>query len=211
MSDTTTASSALRRPESPRLPGEDAPAWLALAFGAIGLLCAAAAGWLWAGGPAVPVEPRAPSAALAPAAVVPPVPPSAPPPSVARVTAPVTAPDACLPPSAVLFDFGGTTIDARSGPSPLADLVAWLSAHPDAKIELKGHADSIGDDQSNLLLSYRRAMTVAAMLRQAGVAGPRIVVNAAGSHEPLDGIPDTDGANRRVILRVKGAEGCPRD
>jgi outer membrane protein OmpA-like peptidoglycan-associated protein len=66
-----------------------------------------------------------------------------------------------------------------------------------------------GTEQDNLLLSYRRAKAVAAYLVSAGTEPQRIVIRAAGSHEPIAGLTPEDELNRRVTLQLAGLPGCP--
>jgi outer membrane protein OmpA-like peptidoglycan-associated protein len=72
------------------------------------------------------------------------------------------------------------------------------------RILVVGHADSSGGARFNQELSWQRALTVAARLKEAGVPQERIEVRAQGEHGLA--VPTGDGApdpgNRRVAVRL---------
>ncbi|WP_374407032.1 OmpA family protein [Pelagerythrobacter sp.] len=103
---------------------------------------------------------------------------------------------------------GGELSDAA-----IADLEAIVASPQTAEggaIVLRGHTDSVGDDEANLRVSERRAEMVRDWLVEKGVAEDRISVIALGEQRPiapnaqLDGTPDEGGraANRRVDVSV---------
>lgn len=92
----------------------------------------------------------------------------------------------------------------------LEKLLEWLNGHPEAKLSVQGHADSAGPERRNLLLSYRRAKSVAIFLKKAGVPEQQITLLAAGENDPLEGIPTDSIDNRRVFLQIKGIENCQK-
>ena len=75
-------------------------------------------------------------------------------------------------------------------------------------MSVEGHTDSIGSERRNLLLSYRRAKMVVALLDQAGVPKQQMTILAAGESDPIEGIPTDSVDNRRVFLQIKGIENC---
>jgi outer membrane protein OmpA-like peptidoglycan-associated protein len=108
----------------------------------------------------------------------------------------------------VLFDSGsaqpkGTDLDAR-----LTPLRTWLVEHPESKLLVEGHADSTGTEQWNLILSYRRAKALVALLRKAGLPREQLVVRAAGTLQPVAGLPDSAARNRRVVLQLEDGANC---
>lgn len=108
----------------------------------------------------------------------------------------------------VLFDSGSarptdTDLDAR-----LTPLRTWLVEHPESKLLVEGHADSTGAEQWNLILSYRRAKALVALLRKAGVSREQLVVRAAGTLQPIAGLPDSAARNRRVVLQLADGANC---
>lgn len=98
-------------------------------------------------------------------------------------------------------------------PDQQAAIVAlrgWLDRHPKATVVLEGHTDALGDEEYNLLLSYRRAQGVAALLTDAGLPRERLVVRALGEQLPLAGAAAESPNNRRVVVRTEGADECPK-
>lgn len=79
---------------------------------------------------------------------------------------------------------------------------------------LRGHSDSVGDDETNLRISRRRAQAVADWLIEQGVEEERITVIALGEQRPiapnanLDGTPFEKGRamNRRVTITIAPPE-----
>lgn len=74
----------------------------------------------------------------------------------------------------------------------------YLSAHPDQKISLTGHADSQGAEPYNRFLSRLRATAAARILKEEGVQDGQIEVHGAGSDRPL--AQGDHDANRRLEL-----------
>ena len=75
---------------------------------------------------------------------------------------------------------------------------------PQVKLQVEGHTDALGSDEYNLLLSMRRAASVANHLVQRhGIDPVRLVVLGKGENEPL-AENAFDAGNRRVqFLRVE--------
>jgi outer membrane protein OmpA-like peptidoglycan-associated protein len=63
---------------------------------------------------------------------------------------------------------------------------------------IEGHTDSVGTRDRNILLSQRRAQTLADFLAAAGVSRDRLEVRGYGPDRPLPSLPSTAGENRRV-------------
>ena len=85
------------------------------------------------------------------------------------------------------------------------NIAAILLADPTATVAVVGHTVNAGIDTSNLALSRARAETVAAEVRNAGVAAGRIRVEADDSHMPAAGNAADErlGQNGHVTLDVK--------
>jgi outer membrane protein OmpA-like peptidoglycan-associated protein len=73
---------------------------------------------------------------------------------------------------------------------------------------IEGYADSLGTEEFNLLLSYRRAKAVAALLMKAGVPSRQLLPRAYGEQMPLEGPGRESDTNRRVLFRADGLEEC---
>jgi outer membrane protein OmpA-like peptidoglycan-associated protein len=84
-------------------------------------------------------------------------------------------------------------------------LVSFIQRCPNAKIEVAGHTDSVGDDDSNRELSQRRADAVVGYLEREGVARGRLTGVGYGASRPIASNDDEDGraANRRIEFIVK--------
>ncbi len=75
----------------------------------------------------------------------------------------------------------------------------------DFKIEVRGHTDNVGSDESNHKLSHRRADAVVAELIKNGVAASRLTAIGFGEEVPIATNETADGRtlNRRVELRPR--------
>ena len=76
---------------------------------------------------------------------------------------------------------------------------------PEAKIEVAGHTDNVGDAAYNIDLSERRAKAVVDYLVQSGVAAERLSAKGYGETQPLDTNDTEDGRanNRRIEFNIK--------
>jgi outer membrane protein OmpA-like peptidoglycan-associated protein len=131
-----------------------------------------------------------------------------------RPTTPISTPWPAKPtdcPPVITIPFKRGSVEPAINPTlqlPLDKLRRWLDDQPRAKISIQGHADSRGSERSNLLISYRRAKAVVALLSKAGIPPERMVILAFGEHDPIEGIPADSDENRRVSAQVKGLENC---
>jgi outer membrane protein OmpA-like peptidoglycan-associated protein len=108
----------------------------------------------------------------------------------------------------IQFDYRSTVPIMTGVEEAFAELTTWLKENPQRKVSVEGHADAVGSDQYNLMLSYERAGEVARLLSEAGTAMERIIVVAAGSHHPIDGVPPDAGENRRAIVELEDRTNC---
>jgi outer membrane protein OmpA-like peptidoglycan-associated protein len=88
-----------------------------------------------------------------------------------------------------------------------ADLVAVaasLNRYPNTTVSVVGHTDNTGDAAYNQDLSERRAQSVAAVLRAAGVAPARIQAIGRGEDAPVasNQTPEGRQLNRRVEIVI---------
>lgn len=83
-------------------------------------------------------------------------------------------------------------------------VVDLMKVNPKLQVEISAHTDDIGDEDSNLKLSNKRALSALEYLIKKGVAKDRMVSKGYGESRPLVGNDsDTNRAqNRRVELRV---------
>jgi len=99
------------------------------------------------------------------------------------------------------FEFGGTRLTPESE-LRLREIVEVLRKRPEARIEVAGHADSVGSKSFNQRLSLRRARTVADRLVAAGIDGARLQTSGYRDSRPLTDNHSRKGRamNRRVEL-----------
>jgi len=95
----------------------------------------------------------------------------------------------------------------------LERIAELMNKHPQAVLELVGHADATGSSRHNMLLSFQRAEAVALGLERKGIDRKRILVDGKGDTAPLAKDRNPDGSdspigrylNRQVIVRVAGS------
>lgn len=103
----------------------------------------------------------------------------------------------------VTFDTNSTVV--KPGLYAEIDRVAGvLSRYPTTLIRVEGHTDSIGTDQYNMDLSFRRANSVRDLLAQRGVASDRIQTVGYGETMPVATNATEAGRqlNRRVEIKI---------
>lgn len=167
-----------------------------------GTATAASADTVSPAAPALPAASISASAAQVTAAATPLVPT----PALAPASAP--APD-CPPAANVVFDFDSAALPNNAELPGRESMLRALALHPQSRLLVLGYADGIGADQYNLLLSFRRAKAVAALLEAERVPASRIAVRAAGSTLPAEsGAAASAPQMRRVTVEVLGIPGC---
>lgn len=100
------------------------------------------------------------------------------------------------------FEFGSARIRDLSEPT-LQEIAAVLTRHPDWRLDIEGHTDSVAPDDYNLDLSQRRAAAVkAALTGRYGIDQPRLSTVGFGESRPKDRNDTLEGRarNRRVEL-----------
>ncbi len=107
--------------------------------------------------------------------------------------------------SDVLFDTGSATLKPGAR-EKLARVAGILASHPDLKIEIEGHTDSVGGDDYNQRLSERRAESVRAYLVQQKIPPASVGAEGLGESHPVASNTTAAGRqqNRRVELVVSG-------
>jgi outer membrane protein OmpA-like peptidoglycan-associated protein len=105
----------------------------------------------------------------------------------------------------VLFDTARHTLTPGAR-EKLAKVAGVLIAYPQVAIQVEGHADSVGDEERNQLLSERRADSVRDYLVRQGVPAQSIVAVGYGESRPIVSNATAAGRqqNRRVELVVSG-------
>ena len=106
--------------------------------------------------------------------------------------------------------FGTGRADITEQYRPLIDLAVELMTTRDSiSLTVIGHADNVGDDETNLRLSVERAQRTADEIVGRGVDAARITVDGRGELEPIasNDTPEGRQANRRVEFSVIGLLG----
>jgi outer membrane protein OmpA-like peptidoglycan-associated protein len=107
--------------------------------------------------------------------------------------------------SDVLFDTGSATLKPGAR-EKLARVSGILLSHPELKVQVEGHTDSVGDDDYNQRLSENRADAVRSYLVVQGIASSAVTTKGFGKSQPIASNDTTAGRqqNRRVELVVAG-------
>ncbi len=102
----------------------------------------------------------------------------------------------------IYFSFNSDQLREESEPT-LREIAGIMRRHPDWKLSVAGHTDSIGSDVPNLDLSKRRAASVKnALVTGFGVNAGRLTTDGFGKSRPIDTNETEEGRarNRRVEL-----------
>ena len=84
----------------------------------------------------------------------------------------------------------------------LDKLANFLIDHPDFSLNISGHTDSQGSEDSNLRLSQARADAIKAyLIYEFRIDGSRITANGFGSAKPL--VEEINDHNRKLNRRVE--------
>lgn len=103
----------------------------------------------------------------------------------------------------IQFRIGSASI-RRASAYVLDRLAGFLQRCPNARAEIGGHTDDIGDDEDNQALSQRRAEAVLRYLTGKRVAAARMTAVGYGAKKPIAPNDDDGRAeNRRIELRLK--------
>lgn len=101
----------------------------------------------------------------------------------------------------VRFAFDKSTL-TRVAKDTLQRAVAYLKAHPDARVEIQGHTDAKGTEEYNQKLADRRADAVKAYLASRGIATSKMSTRSFGKSQPEadNGSDEGRALNRRVVI-----------
>jgi outer membrane protein OmpA-like peptidoglycan-associated protein len=107
--------------------------------------------------------------------------------------------------SDVLFDTGSATLKPGTR-EKLARVAGILLSHPDLKLQIEGHTDSVGETIYNQRLSENRADSVRTYLLAQGIAAASVKAAGFGETQPVASNDSPAGRqqNRRVELVVAG-------
>lgn len=99
------------------------------------------------------------------------------------------------------FDFDKYEVQ-QEDVGPINAQANYLASHAKAKVRIEGNADERGSREYNVTLGWKRAKSVATMLKQQGVATSQIAVVSFGKEKPVAFGHDEASyrLNRRVDL-----------
>jgi OmpA-OmpF porin, OOP family len=105
----------------------------------------------------------------------------------------------------IFFDYNKFDLKPESL-SELEKVVKFLSDNPKIKIEISGHTDNQGTEETNQTLSQKRATSVSDYLTGKGVNPARIKTIGFGSKKPLfdNTTEENKKANRRIEFKIVG-------
>lgn len=103
----------------------------------------------------------------------------------------------------VYFDTGKATLKPESY-TELNELYDYLSLKKTTVVEIAGHTDDVGTDESNLKLSQDRAESVRNYLIKKGISANRIQAKGYGESSPIAPNESDEGRakNRRTEVRL---------
>jgi outer membrane protein OmpA-like peptidoglycan-associated protein len=103
----------------------------------------------------------------------------------------------------IFFATGSASIDVNAS-SDLNKLVQFLKDNPTAKLEIQGHTDNVGSQESNVKLSQQRANSIVTYLTQNGIDANQLIAIGYGDKKPIATNTTAEGRsrNRRVEMKV---------
>jgi outer membrane protein OmpA-like peptidoglycan-associated protein len=116
------------------------------------------------------------------------------------------APGTTLPEKVDLyFNTGSKNLNTESD-ARLNAIASAMTANRDARVNVNGYTDNVGNPASNVQLSQGRADTVKADLVNKGVSADRISAKGLGEENPIADNATMRGRalNRRVTVVVEG-------
>jgi outer membrane protein OmpA-like peptidoglycan-associated protein len=110
--------------------------------------------------------------------------------------------------SDVLFESGKAYLQPGAR-DKLRNIAGVLNRYPQTNIQVVGHTDSRGSEESNLVLSRQRAEAVAGELSAVGVSRARMSIRGEGESRPVASNDTAEGRqqNRRVEINIIPEEG----
>lgn len=112
----------------------------------------------------------------------------------------------------VLFDLNEASLKP-GGRRAAVRMAEFLSEHPQRRIRVEGHTDSLGPEQYNEDLSRRRAEAVKQEIVKHGISPARISTEGYGERFPVASNDNEAGRlrNRRVEIVISDTEGRVED
>ncbi|HET8828848.1 MAG TPA: OmpA family protein [Pelobium sp.] len=107
----------------------------------------------------------------------------------------------------IFFDSNKYNLKTQSK-TELQKLIDFLKDNPKTHIQISGHTDDIGDDQSNLILSQNRSKAVYNYLVERNIAKERLSFKGYGEASPMADNATAEGRanNRRTEFIITGVD-----
>ena len=98
----------------------------------------------------------------------------------------------------------GSDVLRRTSYASLNEVVKLMQEDDSFKLKLTGYTDNVGSEESNLLLSIRRANSVKRYLMENGISEDRLIADGLGIANPIADNSTREGraTNRRVELEI---------
>ena len=106
---------------------------------------------------------------------------------------------------ALRFATGSSSLDAEFSKRQISNMVAVMKAYPDVHLKIGGYTDNVGNPDSNMKLSQKRADNVMATLIDRGIDASRLSAEGFGEQNPAcpaNDTPECKAQNRRIAARV---------
>ncbi len=105
----------------------------------------------------------------------------------------------------VEFEFGKSSLKKESF-AELKELLEYMKLKDDINVEIAGHTDNVGSEESNMILSQERAKAVRNYLINNGIAPDRTKARGYGETQPIAPNTTEEGRqrNRRTEVRIEG-------
>jgi outer membrane protein OmpA-like peptidoglycan-associated protein len=100
----------------------------------------------------------------------------------------------------IFFDTNKFELKAESK-AELQKLIEFLQLNPTVKIEISGFTDDVGNNETNVALSEKRANSVYQYLSANGIVATRLVYKGYGEAQPI--APNTSDDNRALNRRTE--------
>ncbi|MBF0167005.1 MAG: OmpA family protein [Alphaproteobacteria bacterium] len=109
------------------------------------------------------------------------------------------------PETFIIYFMSGTSDLTDASEKALPDIIAKMKSRPVLHIVVAGHADAVGSDEANIVVSRDRAKKVRDLLVKAGAPPGAFEVSSHGKRNQLFKTPDgvSEPRNRRVSVTIQ--------
>lgn len=97
---------------------------------------------------------------------------------------------------------------SEEGKAAVQPIVEVLQTHPQSTVNIVGHTDSTGAAEYNMMISKKRAASLAAYIEEQGIDADRITASGEGEENPIASNATAEGRaqNRRVDATIPSFE-----